>query len=71
MRDESGLDFADTGICEFPRRGEREIYMRIRWNNGKWKYSVCAQEEKSGHREYYHPGWKRTLSCLGEEQDGG
>lgn len=50
MCDESGLDFADTGICEFPRRRGREIYTRTGWNNGKWKYSVGAQEEKSDHR---------------------
>lgn len=50
MCDESGLDFADTGICEFSRRGGREVYTRTRWNNGKWKCSVGAQEKKSNHK---------------------
>lgn len=46
MYGESGLDFADTGICEFPRRGRRGIYTGTKRNTENWKYSTDAQDEK-------------------------
>lgn len=68
MYGESGLDFADTGICEFPLRGGREEGL-YRDQTEHWKMEIFSWHSGSKEWEPGNTVWLGKRLCPVSERE--